>query len=824
MAKAPAKDERTPSAKVRFWLNEINDSKKRDKEFRKEGARIVDIYAGRKKDQIPFNILYSNTETLMPALYSSTPKPVVQRRFRDADPLGKAASLAGQRVLEFLIDTNIEEYEPFDLSMSGATLDGLLPGRGCTRIKYEADVTAVPEDAYGPTPPKDADAETADAAPPTVPTKTWEMVCTETTPWDRVYFGYAKRWSKMPWVGFEHYLDREEAGKLLGAGVAAKLIYTKGNDKTRDNEWDGPRKKDDGAITGERKTTLVYEIWDRKKKRVLFISPTWQGDYLKEEEDPLELSGFFPMPKPIQFVIKTNDLTPTPLYILYENQAKELNRISVRINRIVDALKVRGAYDGSLGDTLDNVLKGDDNSLIPTENASNIALEGGLAKYIWFMPLDMLVATLKELIVAREQCKQVIYEVTGIADILRGTTDANETLGAQQIKNQWASMRIKMMQNEVRRYVRESLRIMLEIAAKKFSPETFARMTGLPYVSAQEKQQAQMLLQAGQAQGMQPDPKALQIVQTPSWEEVIRLLDDDLERAYRIDIETNSTVEVNEQEDKQNIAEAMQAMGSFMEGVSPLVQQGVMPFEAAKSMLLSIVRRFRFGTEVEEEIKSMQPPQQQPNAEQVQAEKEKLDAAAKEKQLADALAQEKAFREFDRREAELKARESQVSHDEEMLKLRQEFDRFCKDMETQRADEQAKGREEQIKGAEKQATERVKQAETLAKKSEAPTAAAKQMQQALKDFLQTQQQQNEQVTAMVAKVIKAASMPRRKTLVRGDDDRTSHIDDVPVGDVDVEGLPPDIAQALLAMTGPKRMTPQRGADGRPVGMEQVAVN
>lgn len=658
-----------PSAVVRFWTNEITASRKRDKNYRKEGERVRAIYAGEKKATTPFNILYSNTETLGPALYSSTPKPVVQRRFKDDDPVARAAAMAGQRVLEYLIDTNVEGYEPFDQSIRDSVLDALLPGRGLARAKYEADVTAVPTGA------KDADGK-----PVTVDQKTFETVCTETCAWNRVYFGFYKRWAKCPWIAFEHYMDKDEATEKFGKDVAEKMTFTVTDEEERRD--DDKEKKGDSDEGSEKRTCLVYEIWKRKGKKVCFIAPTFISGYLLEEDDPLELTGFYPVPKPLQFLIKTDDPTPTALYALYENQAAELNRISTRINRIVEAMKVRGAYDGSLGDTLSSIMEAGDNTLQATSNASNIALEGGLDKYIWFMPLDKLVAVLHELILARNECKQIIYEVTGLSDIIRGASDAGETATAQQIKNQWGSLRIKMLQNEVRRYVREMLRIMLEVAAKKFSPETFAKMTGLPFTTQAAKQQAQALLQAAQqqAQAAPPGPdgqpqvppaiaKALKeaqgVLQTPDWESVIALLQDDISRSYRIDIETNSTVEVNEQEDKQNITEAMTAMGQFMEGVTPLVEKGVMPFDAAKAMLLAIVRRFRFGTEVEEEIKSMQAPQPKADPD---AEAAKIKANADAQRLAQEgqLAAQKAQfeREQMEREGAMKAAEHQARMEE----------------------------------------------------------------------------------------------------------------------------------------------------------------
>lgn len=670
---------------VRLWLNEIQDAKKREKHFRKEGQRIVEIYSGRKKETIPFNILYSNTETLLPALYGNTPKPIVQRRYKDNDPTGKDASTVAQRTLEFLLDTNVEGYETFDTAMRNAALDGLLPGRGVTRIKFEAEITDVEGDQTTQEAEGDADATELE----TTPVKTYEMVCTETVEWDRVLFGYAKRWSKMPWIAFEHYLDKGECKRLFGA-KANKLQFSSGAKKSGgDDDNEGASGDDNDENQGERKTTLIYEIWDKKKKRVYFISPKFP-EFLKDEEDPLELTGFYPIPKPLTFLAKSSDLVPTALYELYENQAHELNKISVRINRIVDAIKVRGAYDGSLGDTLNTLLKGDDNTLIATDNASNMALEGGLEKYIWLMPLEKLIQVLAQLILARNECKQIIYEVTGIADVLRGATDANETLGAQQLKSQWASQRLKSQQNEVRRYVREVLRIMIEIAAKKFDPETFAAMTGLPFVMRAEKEQArqalamqaqQFQMQAMQAQAMgqqvqppQPDPQLLQTAQSQDWESVLELLRNDMERSYRIDIETNSTIQVNEQEDKENITEALGAIGQFLTGVSPLVEQGMMDFEVAKSMLLTIVRRFQFGTEIEDQIKTMKPPQPKPDP-KAQAEAQKMQIEQQKQQAENARMERQAQIDMQTAAAEAQRQERQAVMDAEKERMEMEFAR-----------------------------------------------------------------------------------------------------------------------------------------------------
>ena len=639
-----------PSSKVQHWLEEIASSKKREKDYRNKGKEIVEIYSGEQADKIPFNILFSNTETLLPALFSQVPRPVVQRRFKDEDPLGKAASTAAQRMLEFLCDTNVEGYETYEQSMRFATLDGLLPGRGITAIKYDADIV---------------DGE--------IPVVKWEQVCTDSRPWDKVYLGYAKKWSKVPWIAYEEYLSKTEATELFGAEIAGKIEYSS-NEDDQDEKGTGTGGKDDFETT---KTALIYQIWDRAGgKKIRYVSPAYTDDFLKEEDDPLGLTGFFNCPRPLQFIEKSNDLIPTAMYVLYENQAKELNRITSRLQRVISALKVRGAYDGSLGTEIESILKEDDNALIPTDKGASLAAEGGLEKAIWFMPLDKLITVATNLVAAREQCKRVIYEITGVSDIIRGQSVASETLGAQKIKESWGTMRLKRLQKEVQRYARDIMRIMLEIAATKFSEETWSKATGLPYITAQQKQQAQMVMQASQMSGQPIDPQIQQALQAPVWEEVLGLLKDDVQRAYKVDIETNSTIDVEATEDQKNVADFMNAMGQLMAGITPMIEKGAMPFEAGKSLMLAVVRKYRFGAEVEDEFKAMKAPQQgNPEAAKAQ---EELAKAQQESQVAMQEMQVQNQQETARlqQEREKDMAEMQLSMQQEREKLAQEQQQF----------------------------------------------------------------------------------------------------------------------------------------------------
>ena len=405
---------------------------------------------------------------------------------------------------------------------------------------------------------------------------------------------------------------------MFGKDVAKLIDFT-----DQEDEED----KEDNEDKGERKTACVYQIWDKSGgKKVRWISPQYKDGYLKVDEDPLQLTGFFNCAKPIQFIEKSSDIVPVALYVLYEVQAKELNEVTLRIKHITKAIKARGVYDSELGEDLANIMQADDNELIPSDKSASLAAEKGLGNAIWFLPIEQLIAVLMQLYQARENCKQVIYEITGIADIMRGASNASETLGAQQIKQSWGTLRLKRVQKEVQRYARDLLRMMLEVAATKFSEETWAKMTGMPFMTEIQKAQAQQVaqgVQQAQAEGRQLPPEAMEqiqkVMQTPVWGDVVGVLKDDMQRAYRIDIETNSTVEPEAVEDQKNIQELMAAMSQLLNGLAPLVADGIMPYEAAQAMLLVICRRYRFGTEIEDLIKQMKPPQPKDDGSAAQA-------------------------------------------------------------------------------------------------------------------------------------------------------------------------------------------------------------
>ena len=553
--------ESTPQGLVRRWLAELNIAHREEREWRKEGADLYAMYEGGRKKAHAFNVLWANTELLLPAVYNSTPQPDVRRRFRDADPVGKGVS----SVLERALSTSLDVYD-FDAEAESFVLDMLLVGRGVPRVKYEPSFD-----------PANADKLLS------------EQVECECVQWDDFRRGPGKRWNEVPWVAFRHDFTAEMAEKQFGPEIAGALKYSEGKDSEQISE--------DKRTRELFKTVEAWEIWDRDQRRVLFIAPSHRDAPLLVAADPLRLRQFFPCPRPGYAIKNTRTLVPVPLYRLYEEQAKELDKVSSRINKICDALKVRGAYSANLAE-LAGLFEADDRQMIPVQNVSELASVGGLDKAIWTLPVDRLIQVLNGLYIARDQIKATIYELTGLSDIVRGSSDAQETASAQKIKAQWGSLRLQRLQREAQRTIRDVLRLKAEVIAERFDARTLEAATNLDFPTAAEKQQ----LQQAARMGTPLPPEAQASLQLPTWEELFAVMRSDELRQYRVDVETDSTVQETVDRDLAGLREVIGSVGELFAGV----QAGV-PGEVAKEVALAVARRARMGGAVEDALDQFQP-------------------------------------------------------------------------------------------------------------------------------------------------------------------------------------------------------------------------
>jgi len=577
---------RDAEVQAKYWIDELQTARNREKGYLKKGRDILSMYEGEKVKTTPFNILYSNTDTLSPALYNVTPRPLVKRRYGDDDLVAKEASEILRRSLEYLIDSVNQGETGFDDAMIDAVTQALLPGRGVTRFEYDAEVK---KDEQG--------------NPVEVGYEDVEIVQVE---WDGFAHGYAKQWRNVPWVGFRlPPMNKAEVKENFGEKFVEELPFSKPASISEDGEKPH-NDNDDRNFPEHLKVVEVWQIWDKTSRKVIHICPSYNLSVLKSEDPRTNFKGFFPCPRPLRYFRSVAKIEPQALYSLYESQAEELNTMTRRIKALIQAFKIRGFYDSTISD-LEKVLSSEDNTLVPISNAAQMYGQGGgLDKAVWFYPVEKLTNVIQTLYQQREAAKQVLYEITGIADIMRGASAASETLGAQKLKSEWGTMRLKRMQRETSRYARDCMRLMAEVVAENFTAPGVQKMTNTKLMTQGEKQRAQQLAQAAGPQAAQQIPPDMAAaLEKPSLEEVQALLKNEVDRCYRIDVETNSTVDVEATEDREQVGEALNAIAQFLNGIGPLVEKGMMDAELAKGMLLTVSKKFRFGVELEDSIRKM---------------------------------------------------------------------------------------------------------------------------------------------------------------------------------------------------------------------------
>jgi hypothetical protein len=617
---------------ARRWKKELMLAEKRERDWTQEAEKIVKRYRGEEKKRNRFNILWSNTEILRPAIYNSKPNPDVRRRFRDADPLGKAVSEVLERSLQCFVDG-----DEFDDALKNDVLDSLLPGRGISRIRY------VPKIAQVKSSPGDDDDEDEGIAstaksdqPADEPDEELESeyVCVEHVDWKDFRHGYGRVWPEVPWEGFRHKLTRKEAEEKFDPKELEKIEFTV---PIMDDE-----KKPNQEVGETEKVSEFWEIWDKNGGRVFFLHDSIEHLlFPKDNSDgtpPIEFDGFYPNPKPLSLVENTGSLLPTPIFRLYEDQATQLDLISGRIDKIVKSMRLRGIYDARLPEMAD-LLSSDDNEMVPTQNAKQW-MDGGLDKAVSWVPVEKNAEILTSLYEARDRQKAIIDELLGISDIIRGATDPDETATAQNLKSNYGSVRLQRMQKEVQRYARDLLRLAAAAMGEKFAPDTFTSMTELKFPTAQQKavmvqifQQRAMAQQAlppgappgAQSPGPPPGPPQPQapipgidpgMLNMPTWEDIIGVMRSEKKRQFKIDVETDSTVAGTLSSDMAGLSQVLTAISQAMQELAPMVQSQVLPVDAAKEIILTVIRRARMGMAVEDAFDKLKapPPPPDPNA------------------------------------------------------------------------------------------------------------------------------------------------------------------------------------------------------------------
>lgn len=581
-----------------FWSDWVDTALQRNSMFVRDGRAVVARYRLEREQQQQdnsywrdkYNILYSSTETMRPSLYANTPKVEGKQRHRDRDNMTVTYATA---TIESCGQYAIDEVD-FDDVINNVVEDYLLPGLGVAWVRYEPEITRVGE---------------GDAAYDQVG---FEGLAVDYVNWEDLLTDDIPVWRNKKRIGRRCYFTREEAAKRFGDDKAARLQYAY---QQPDNDRGGVRSIPVGTRPDQ---AIVYELWDKPKKRVVWFSSDYPGGVLDNKPDPLKLKGFWPCPRPLRAVSTTSTFVPKAFYSQYKAQAETLDDITLRIRILTKALRVVGVFDAASTE-LAKILLGTDNKMVPVENWAMFAGNNGINGSVQWLPIKDVAAVLMELYKQREIAKAEIYEITGFGDIMRGVSKASETLGAQEIKNNWAQGRLRSSQKEVQRFCRDLLRIMCEIMLEHFSDESIALYAGFdpPEVTPEEQavaaQYSQQLLQWQQAGGAasgvpqpQPPPPTQRQQVLAEFKKVLALLRSEKTRCAMVGIETDSTIQPDEAQERKDRVEFVAAIGAYLQQAGPMAMQYPEMRGLLAGIMMFAVRSFRAARPLEKEFEDFQ--------------------------------------------------------------------------------------------------------------------------------------------------------------------------------------------------------------------------
>lgn len=502
----PAQYTNDPRGWAQRWKVELDASNKALEKFLREGKeaqeRFVDDRNTVNSDapERRWNLFYSNVSLTQALLFGQVPKVGVDRTFADAND--DAARVASE-MLERLLNNDLDTDDPYCLAVEQAFQDRLLPGHGWCRVRYEvewdesdrgsaavgmgsrstttndqgrsSERSELPQSGIkGELPGLDGteEHEALEALPPEQQAPPQKLPGSERAEveyinWDDVRWSAgARTWHEVTWLAFKGLMSQQALVARFGETLG-NAIPLNAHSKEREKQ-EGPTSPWDRAE--------VWEIWDKQTRCVYWyvggLGYTLGGKDAPEsgkEEDPLQLHGFFPCPRPMAANLTTRRYLPRSDWGIAKDLYLQLDQTQTRLGLLIDAVRVAGLYDAQSGDVKRLLSSTNQNDLYPVANWAAFSEKGGVKGQVDWLPLEQIANAIAALRKEQAEMKSQLYELTGHSDILRGQGEGpGVTYGEQQLKASFASARMRMLQKDLARFASELASLRAEVMCRFF--------------------------------------------------------------------------------------------------------------------------------------------------------------------------------------------------------------------------------------------------------------------------------------------------------------------------------------------------------------------
>lgn len=669
MEDAPEKDkdksERTYTPK--WWLSELKRSKEAHEQFYKNAEEAIDAYVDKRKllgsvdsdadISRRMNVWWSIIETQLPAYYARTPKVEVSLKRQRGNVLDTVAAQAW----EYGTFYSIEEHQDFDYVMVHAIRQWMLTGRSVLWHRYEAQFEDVTEEValllnsetgvvtYADGAEFDGDIELVQTRPDgslfisqTIKRAKpgTEKAVVESLHFRDYLHSIDRTEPEISWRARRAFMSRYQVERTFGEKIAKELKYTHiPEDVAKDRESQG--------VNGKAE---VWEVWCKDTKKRYFLSHDLPEKFIKAEPVPVEYDDFFPCNVIVQTVTGETAI-PICDYHIVRDSIVLIESLTSRIHAFIDGMRVNMLADKASVQLLEDLFT-DDLRIIPVDGWQAHVQSGKLSALVDLAPIQPLVEALSVLVEQRNTALQTVYEVTGNSDILRGATSPEETAAAQQLKGNYTNQRFSFRQRMIQEFVRNGIEKKGELIVELFSEPELVNICRIEDILPE-------------LPGAQP-------------QQIAQLLRDDPMRRYKLDIETDSMIALDQQAERQQRIDFLTSVGGFIQQVQPLMESMPEATPAFMEMIRFAVRSYRAGKELEGPIDQL-----------AQTIAQKAEAAAQQPPQPDPKVVEAQTRlQIAQAEAQERAQQAQIKQVEAQQRMAIEDRKFALEMEQFKAEQQ----------------------------------------------------------------------------------------------------------------------------------------
>lgn len=562
----PQKQAVDQTQEVKKWLDKINVRKNAPlrKKFIKEGKQAIRKYrneSATSSDYNPrtadtsasrYNVTWSSIQTMKPSFYSRLPKPVVVRLHKNKNPVKRLAATIAERCASFALK---QEEDTFNQVLEAIVEDRLLPGLGAARQVFESDISK----AIDPNTGAEVDVVSNEKAQ------------TRYIYWQDIIYSHGRIWTTdVDWIAIRHQLSKSEIKKQFDN--AEEGFYPSREIRCNVGDPSADRVLPDDDSKEQAKKAEVWEVWCKETLKVYFVSDGLKDKFLKVQDDPLKLDSFFPFPRPLMSTCTTDDLIPVCDYRIVKGLVEDLDFTFTRISELMDSVRFVGLHDASITKEMIQMRNLKDGTTLPVKAWANFAEKGGIKGCIDFFPIERVIQVIAQLAEYGQGLLAQYYEVTGIPDIIRGSSAPSESATAQQFKGQFATIRIADKQADVQRFCKDLIAIKAEIIFELFTDETIKQMADFDDMNPEEQELF---------------PAALAVLRN------------DRAREFAIDVETDSTLALDENSEKAARLEYLSSLGQFFQNALGMMQALPESTELAFESIKFGVGAFRQGRELE---------------------------------------------------------------------------------------------------------------------------------------------------------------------------------------------------------------------------------